>query len=172
MHIPMHAHACTCRCAHRVQRATCITAITYMHTHIRIPMQVCASCAEGYVQPYAGQSACLKCPSAGIACEKQAVVDVHPGWYRRPTGVNTSDSLLAFRCPKADACLGGEEAGNGSCAEGATGPLCGQCIDGYRRGRSACLVCVYTWCMWCVWCMWCMWCMWCIWCMWCMLRLP
>lgn len=46
-----------------------------------------------------------------------------------------------IRCPLREACNGGANPGDESCAEGYTGPLCGVCGPDYYRGLSSCEKC-------------------------------
>ena len=102
-------------------------------------LRSCDPCAPNTLQPLAGQTSCVECPAAGVDCTVQSAVEVLEGWYRpdaNASGAANDTALLApVRCPQRGGCLGGPDAGDSSCAEGHTGPLCGMCKPGYYRSQ-------------------------------------
>ena len=53
-----------------------------------------------------------------------------------------TERVFAWPCPNPFACLGGTNLGNGSCATGHAGLLCGFCAEGFYRKRTGCDSCI------------------------------
>ena len=103
----------------------------------------------------AGQVKCQPCPTDQAICNGSDILIAREGYWRAsPT------SLIFYKCPQKNTCLGGFEgsaaavsndtefalgggsAASGFCREGFEGPLCSVCAPGYGRGfRKLCLPC-------------------------------
>ena len=55
--------------------------------------QVCHYCPEGFLQPFDGQTQCLRCPSGGVDCAQQAKVVLRRSWYR-DLPANTTEPVV------------------------------------------------------------------------------
>ena len=78
--------------------------------------QKCRVCQNGFVQPYAAQTTCMACPLVGINCRNRAEVEVIPGFYMDAD--DRIDNITVWPCAREQACKGGTQLGNQSCAEG------------------------------------------------------
>ncbi|KAL0231583.1 hypothetical protein GEMRC1_010987 [Eukaryota sp. GEM-RC1] len=91
---------------------------------INVPFVGCESCGSATVN-LNQTDVCYKCPQ-GSRCKGGNHFEANPGYFRQH-----ENSTVVYRCVSLGACPGGEEVP--SCAEGATGPLCGICEAGYIR---------------------------------------
>ena len=129
--------------------------------------QSCRVCESGTLQPEPGSISCWMCPPQGVDCGNRAAIDVHAGFFlpaapsemagdgdvsgggtsaaqTAAEGVSAAGANASFsvwRCPWEEACLGGQVAGNASCAAGHSGELCAHCMPGYCRGGHGCIKC-------------------------------
>ena len=91
----------------------------------------CPLCAAGY---FYHQATCYECPS-GAECaagsSTLSALDLNRGYWRL-----SDASTEVLSCDSARMCEGGtifSDGGDGYCAEGYAGPLCGACDAGYFR---------------------------------------
>eukprot|EP00755_Sulcionema_specki_P017573 Sspe_Gene.11346::Locus_3833_Transcript_1_1_Confidence_1.000_Length_13808::g.11346::m.11346 len=77
---------------------------------------------------------CADCP-VGATCDGTQWLAAQAGYWRA-----NQEDITFYKC-RSDACRGGFWAGDKSCVEGAKGPLCAVCEDGYGRNDDQCLKC-------------------------------
>jgi hypothetical protein len=97
--------------------------------------QSCTTCSEAsysladrddtYYISDSDKTSCKACPSNAY-CAGGANISVSSGYWRWD-----ADSSKVYACPYSSNCDGGENGGDGSCEEGAQGPLCAVCSNGY-----------------------------------------
>ena len=79
----------------------------------------------------------MLCPESGTQCITGDTLEVLEGYW-----MSSANQTLAYSCPRRHTCLGGSlKFGDESCMHGHSGHLCGQCEDGFYRGRFECLSC-------------------------------
>eukprot|EP01012_Entosiphon_sulcatum_P050439 TRINITY_DN6927_c0_g1_i5.p1 TRINITY_DN6927_c0_g1~~TRINITY_DN6927_c0_g1_i5.p1 ORF type:complete len:2425 (+),score=246.00 TRINITY_DN6927_c0_g1_i5:6684-13958(+) len=71
-----------------------------------------------------GKEKCYQCPSAGALCSGTTQLQSVAGYWRYKS--STDQSYVFYKCDKSDLCLH-----NDTCKEGAYGPLCSVCRQGY-----------------------------------------
>ena len=75
--------------------------------------------------------------SSTLGAELQGPISVSGG----AVAALMPDGLAPVRCPRREACLGGNASAEVSCADGHVGPLCGVCRPGWYLSVSTCDAC-------------------------------
>ena len=93
--------------------------------------EVRVACPPGVVEV---DGECEDCPDGGV-CDaadlRLEALSLEAGWWRA-----SRHSVEIYECASTDACVGSNETGDESCAEGHGGVICGVCAAGYSAGRK------------------------------------
>ena len=102
-------------------------------------LATCDQCPPNTLQWRTNQSTCLQC-TAGLNCSDTSHLRVLPGFFVDGSTWESAFQPVPVPCPFPATCVGGI-AETAQCANGSTGPLCGQCAPDYYRADGRCLQC-------------------------------
>lgn len=93
--------------------------------------------AQGQLIQAGSNATCTPCPAQAEKCIGNDIY-LKRGYWRK-----SNLTFYIHRCPYSSSCLGGGAFGDQLCAEGAEGPLCACCADGYYKetNMGRCLKC-------------------------------